>query len=200
MAFYDSLIFPEKISFGAQGGPTWLTQIVVTGGGEEYRNQPNRNQRCVFNVGHAARKEDTFSLVANFFWRCRGRMHGFRYKDWTDYTSIQNQGLGVFIPLTGTTFQAYKQYYGVGSPTYERKIQKLSVIPTLIGGTAVTPVWDLNTGILTVASGTPANWSGSFHIPMRFDIDEAEFNIINRNVSEGLILGWQSIPLKEIPV
>lgn len=200
MAFYDSLIFPEKISFGAQGGPSWLTQIVMTGGGLEYRNQPHRNQTCTFNVGHAARKEDTFAIVANLYWRVRGRLHGFRYKDWTDYMSTQMGGAGVFIQLTSTTFQAYKQYSGVGSPTYERKIQKLSATPTLTSGTAVTPVWDLNTGILTVASGVPTGWSGSFHVPMRFDIDDAQFQIINRNVTEGLILGWQSIPLRELRV
>lgn len=198
MAHYNSLVFPEKISFGAQGGPSWIDQIVMTGGGLEYRNQPHRNQLCTFNVGHAARKEDTFAIVSNFFWRTRARMHSFRFKDWGDYTTAQRGGSGVFIQLTSTTFQAYKQYSGVGSPTYERKIQQLISTPTITAGSAVSPVWDLDTGIVTVASGVPTAFTGNFHVPMRFDVTQAEFEIINRNVNEGLILGWQSIPLKEV--
>jgi uncharacterized protein (TIGR02217 family) len=194
MSFDDTLIFPQTISFGATGGPSWLTEITGTGAGLESRNQPNSQQVCKFDVGHAARRQELFTDVAKFYWVARGRLNGFRFKDWTDYNASDNHGVGIFYQLTTTTFQAYKRYT-FGSTTYDRKITKLIEAPTITGGSS--PSMNLNTGVCTVSGGTPSAWVGTFHVPCRFDIDEAQFQIINKNV-RGFILGWQSIPIKEI--
>ena len=189
----DTLIFPPKISFGAHVGPTWITEIVNTAGGQEFRNQPNANQRCKFDVGHTARNAELFTDVARFYWVCRGRLETFRFQDWSDYRDSDNHGTGVLVQLTASTYQCYKQYTA-GASSYLRKIQKL------YGTTTVSGSIDQDTGIVTSSgSPTPSGWSGTFHVPCRFDIDEAQFQIINRNVI-GFIYGWDSIPIIEVPV
>lgn len=194
MSFDDTLIFPEDESFGSDNGPGWLTEIVMTGGGLEYRNQSRSQQLCRFNVGHAAKSQAAFAKVARFYWACRGRYAGFRYKDWTDFNATDNGATAGFLMLTSTTFQCYKSYT-FGSTTYSRKIQKLYGTFASSGGTFASV--DKNTGIVTMSSGTPTGWTSTFHVPVRFDIDTAAFRIIDGQIS-ARILGWQSIPLQEI--
>jgi len=196
MSFDDTLIFPEEISFGGEGGPGWYTEIVMTGGGFEYRNQPRGQQLCEFNVGHAARTAAVFASLARFYWACQGRYAAFRYKDETDFNATDNGATAVFVQLTGTTFQCYKRYTA-GATVYNRKITKLYGTFASSGGVFLSV--DKNTGIVTMTSGTPTSWTSTFHVPCRFNIDKAAFRLLESQVSNR-ILGWQSIPLMEIRV
>lgn len=194
MSFDDTNIFPEDISFGGEGGPGWLTEIVKTGGGLEYRNQPRSQQLCTFDVGHAARTVENFNRVARHYWACQGRYVPFRYLDPTDFNANDNEATSGFLQLTSTTFQAYKSYT-YGATTYSRKIQKLFGTFASFGGTFASV--DKNTGIVTMSSGTPVGWVSKFHVPVRYDIDRAAFRLIESHINNR-ILGWQSIPLQEI--
>lgn len=196
MAFYEEQ-FPPNISYQAQGGPGFQTQIVVVASGAESRNVDWEQARYRFDVAHAARLSADSEAVKAFFVNMQGRAHGFRYKDWTDFTVTTGQG--VFVQLTGTTFQMYKRYVS-GSRQYDRIIQKpVSGTASVTGGTAVSV--DYTTGIVSVSSGTPTAWTGQFDVPVRFDLDELVGEIISRAGASGeLIVGWTAIPLVEIRV
>lgn len=191
----DTLTFPVNISFGAHGGPSWLTTITTTAGGYEYRNQANSQQLMTFNVGHAAARPEMFTPLSKFYWACRARSAAFRYKDWGDFNATDRGGVAAFTMLTATTFQCYKNYVA-GATTYSRKIQKLYGSFASTGG--VFSSVDANSGIVTMSSGTPTSWVSTFHVPCRFDIDDAAFQIISRHATRGLIEGWENIPLKEV--
>ncbi len=192
MAFYE-VRFPEKISLHATGGPSFLTNIVQVNSGAEFRDQVWSAGRAKYEVAHAARTEAKYKELLAFFRSMRGRLHGFRFKDWSDYRVLT--GEGVFVMLTSTTFQLYKRYT-FGSQTYDRKITKpVSGKVTVTGGT--TPTVNTVTGVVTVASGTPTSWVGEFDVPVRFDVDDLDGQIVDKHRDGTFIMAWESIPLVE---
>ena len=192
MAFYETQ-FPSNISYGAVGGPAFKTDVVVVSSGMEQRNMTWSQARRRYDVAHAAREPTVSDAVKAFFHNMRGRAHGFRFKDWTDFSAVAAEGK--FVALGGTQFQAYKRYTS-GSQTYDRIIQKGIATWTITGGTGVSI--DYNTGIVT-STGAPTAWAGQFDVPCRFDVDELNGLIIDRS-SAGLIVGWSSIPIVEIRI
>lgn len=196
MSFLESPIFPEQVSFGITGGPEYSTRIVRTIAGDEFRDELLAQALHKYEASEAAKRPTDWKALRAFFHNAAGRAHGFRFKDWSDYTAIV--GEGVFAMLTSTTFQMYKRYTS-GSATKDRRIQKPRTgTITVTGGT--TPVVDYTTGIVTVASGTPTDWAGQFDVPCRFDTDELRGEIIDKTPGGQLFISWQSIPIVEIQI
>lgn len=185
--------FPPKISFGANGGPGFLTDIVITNGGVESRDQTRSMELGSWEVSHAARLPAAYKPLQAFFRLAGGRANTFRFKDWTDYTVAANEGK--FVMLTSTTFQCVKRYT-FGSQTFDRTIM-LPVSPISVTGGTVASI-SYTTGIVTMTSGTPTAWTGEFDILARFDTDRMRAETIDRNPRDGLIIGWSSIPIVEV--
>lgn len=198
VGFVESPVFPEKISFGALGGPAYATRVVRTRIGAEYRDQIMEQALHKFEVSHAAKLPTDYRILQNFFHSVGvGRAYGFRFKDWQDYTA--RSGEGVFSMLTSTTFQMYKVYTS-GSNTRNRKIQKPRNNNTIVIGGGASPTIDYATGIVTVSSGIPTSWVGDFDVPCRFDTDEMQGEIEDKTPGGEFIMNWRSIPIIEIQV
>lgn len=124
MAFIESPRFPEDISYGAVGGPGYLTDVVTVNSGYEFRTQVWSQARSVYNVSHAARTAAQHTTLLQFFRAARGRTHGFRFKDWLDYTVTTSNGvLGTGVGTGVPTYQLSKKYI-TGSQTEYRAIYK----------------------------------------------------------------------------
>jgi len=195
MSFFESPRFPDAVSYGGTGGPGYKTDVVTVNSGSETRNGNWSQGRCRFEVAHAARMPAEYNPLKAFFRNCKGRLHGFRFKDWSDFAATT--GEGVFTLLTPTTFQMWKRYTS-GSYTEDRKIQKPITGSLVITGGTVASI-SYTAGIVTMTSGTPTAWTGEFDVPCRFDVDEMQGEIINRSGGQ-LVIGWQSIPIIEIRV
>ena len=78
MSFIESPRFPDELSFGASGGPAYSTDVVVTDGGQEYRNAVWSQARGSWDVSHAARTQTYYNTLLAYFRAVRGRAHGFR--------------------------------------------------------------------------------------------------------------------------
>lgn len=195
MAFKE-IQFPPKISMGATGGLGWLTDIVTLQSGFEQRNQTLAQPRGRWTVSHSARLAEKFNPLLAFINVVRGQTHGFRFKDWTDYTVAA--GEGVFIAIDSTHKQLAKRYT-FGAETFDRIIRKpVTGSVTLTGGTGTSI--DYTTGIVTF-SGAPSSWVGEFDVPARFGTDDMSADIIDRNGPNGdLIVGWSGIPIIELRV
>lgn len=92
MAFHE-IRFPDDISYGSNGGPEFSTDIIITQGGFEQRNSNWANARAKYNVAHGVKTETQLAELIAFFRARKGRAHGFRFKDWTDY-QITGQVIG----------------------------------------------------------------------------------------------------------
>ncbi len=183
MAFHE-VLFPATISYGAVGGPEFKTTIVTLDSGHERRNIDWSVARGQWDVQHGLKDQTDLETLIAFFRAREGMAHGFRFKDWTDYT-LDRQIIGTTDTST-TTFQIYKRY--TSSVNYDRDITKVlsgaesvwvnNVAITEGGGAGEYQLND-NTGIVTLGA-TLAAQSGTnvevalteFHVPARFGLDK----------------------------
>ena len=98
--------FPSDISYGATGGPMFLTDVVATVSGHEQRNSKWSQARARYNVASGVKTETQWQALIAFFRARRGKAVGFRFKDWGDFKAV-NQPL---LSLGGTQYQLVKQY------------------------------------------------------------------------------------------
>ncbi|MBD9529118.1 DUF2460 domain-containing protein [Paracoccus sp. PAR01] len=190
MAFHE-IRFPDNISRGARGGPSRRTQIVELASGDEERNASWANSRRRYDVSYGIRRADDLAAVVAFFEARNGRLHGFRFKDWSDYKS----GLPSAVPAptdhligTGngaqTAFQLVKRYTS-GSQSWTRTITKpvAGTVRVAVNGVEATSGWlaGYTTGIVTFATA-PANGvtvraGFEFDVPVRFDSDAMDVTL-----------------------
>lgn len=192
MAFHE-VQFPPTISVNSKGGPTRRTEIVVLGSGYEERNQRWADSRRKYNAGYGVKSLDDLHTIAAFYEERRGQLHGFRWKDWSDYKSVapgqsttatdQNLGTG---DGAEDEFQLRKQYGSVYAPYY-RSIKKpvsgtVKVAVNSITQT-VTTDYTINhaTGIITFVSppglGLAVTAGFEFDVPVRFDTDYLQLQL-----------------------
>lgn len=194
MAFHE-IQFPTDISKGSTGGPRRLTQVVTLRSGFEERNTIWANSRRSYNAGMGLRNLDDIYTVLEFFEGRRGRLHGFRWKDWSDYKSGKPEQpitpTDIIIGTgdgTKTDFQLIKQYSESVNP-YTRIISK-PVSGTVVASIDSTETTRFgispSTGVLRFTSAPRNNeviTAGfEFDVPVRFDIDNLNINVEQFNV------------------
>jgi uncharacterized protein (TIGR02217 family) len=209
MAFHD-VRFPTRVSIGASGGPERRTEIVVLGSGYEERNSRWADSKRSYNAGYGIKSVDDLHTVIAFFEERRGRLHGFRWKDWTDYKSCApgatltalDQGIGAGDGVTGA-FQLIKTYGATYAP-WVRTIQ-LPVAGSVLVGVDGLPqdpenfLVSVNTGVVTflpehIPPADAVVTAGfEFDVPVRFDTDQLEINL--SDIEAGSI---PHIPIVEI--
>lgn len=204
MAFLETPRFPERIAFGAVGGPMFRTEIAVSLSGRESRNGAWAYPRHAWDVSQGVKTADDFATLRAFFMIARGRQHAWRFKDWTDFSATHSDGRATGI--TSTTFQLVKRYTS-GSSTQDRVVKKpkhSTAIEVKVSGVVTAHTLDTATGIVTIVSAPSAanvTWAGEFDVPMRFDTDKLDGRIVTRQADGGgLLHEWDSIPVIEVPV
>jgi uncharacterized protein (TIGR02217 family) len=124
MSFIETPRFPVDISYGAVGGPGFSTSIAATQGGFESRNQNWAQSRCKYDVAHGLRNQTDMDTLIAFFRSVKGRAHGFRFKDWSDYTvTAANGKVGTGVGAGVPAYQLHKLYTS-GALTDYRDIRK----------------------------------------------------------------------------
>lgn len=86
MAFYE-VRFPDDVSYGSAGGPGFATQIVGLDGGAEQRVTRWSNARRRFNVAYGVKSYTQLQSVIRHYVAVKGAANGFRYKDWSEFTT-----------------------------------------------------------------------------------------------------------------
>jgi uncharacterized protein (TIGR02217 family) len=211
MSFHETR-FPKAISRGAHGGPERRTDVIVLGSGAEERNARWANSRRTYNAGYGVRSLDELHSVIAFFEERRGKLHGFRWHDASDYKSCgpeatptaldqvigTGNGSSASFPLTKT--------YGRDFAPYLRRINKpvaSTVVIAIAGSVAaastyavdyVNGVVTFKTGYLPLA-GSVVTAGFQFDVPVRFDTDKLEINL--SGFRSGAI---PAIPLVEVRV
>ena len=205
--------FPTAISRAAHGGPERRTDVVVLGSGAEERNARWADSRRSYNAGYGVKSLNDLHAVIAFFEERRGRLHGFRWRDPTDWKSCPPESTPTALdqPIgtgDGTTaaFQLAKTYGATLNP-WTRAIRKpvAGTILVAVAGTTQTPgtayTADPATGVVTLlaghipAAGEAITAGFEFDVPVRFDTDKLEISI--QGFRHGAI---PSIPIVEIRV
>jgi uncharacterized protein (TIGR02217 family) len=203
--FIESPRFPDAISFGSAGGPTWNTNIVITDSGAEIRNQRWSYPRHEYDVAFGVKASTDLETLLKFFHVVAGQAIGFRYKDHMDFKScdvdgtVNSSDCVISSAADGTTScQLYKTYVQ-GSYTRSRKILKP------VTGTVLVSVNGSNTTAFTVDStlgkinfaaapgaGQVIKAGFEFDVPVRFNTDTLSVNM------EDYKVGAAQCPLIEL--
>lgn len=277
MSFIEARL-PTCIGFGAVMGPQFQTDVVIVNSGNESRNIDWEHARLKCNVGYRNRGQDDTDQLIAFFRSVKGRAHGFRMRDWSDWQVTQDRS--VLIPLSISAYQLAKSYVTSGLSEV-RPIRKPvpGTVQLFKNGQPIAGTLDTTTGIVTFApvatvsisgiskaaagvvtaaaahglvngqavllagiggmtqlnnvtttatvltsttfsipvnttgygtytsGGTvrryfaPADvlaWSGEFDVPVRFDTDVLQIEIVNRQSGADLIYSWNDVPIIEI--
>ncbi len=208
MAFHE-VRFPAALSFGSSGGPERRTEIVTLSNGYEERNTPWEASRRRYDAGLGLRSMDDIDMLIAFFEARRGRLHGFRWKDWGDWRSCApSASIAATDQWIGSgdgarTAFPLRKHYSSGGESFVRDVVKP------VGGTVRVAVdgveliegveWtvDAATGLVIFATapaaGTGVTAGYAFDVPVRFDTDL--LNISYSAVAAGEI---PSVPVVEI--
>lgn len=199
MSFVETR-FPADISYGSTGGPEYSTDVVITHGGYEQRNINWSAARARYNVAHGVKSQAQLDTLIAFFRARKGKAHGFRFKDWTDYQGIaQNLGTG-----NGSATQfPLKKTYTSGSGTEVRVITKpvSGSVSIYLNGVLQNSGWSVNTatGVVTFTSapgsGVVITADFEFDVPVRFDTDRLSASLDTYGSHS-----WRDIPLVEVRV
>ncbi len=213
VAEFHEIRFPIEISLGRRGGPRRLTDIVTLASGREQRNSRWAHSLRRYDAGLGVRTLDALHEVVAFFEERRGRLCGFRFRDKVDCRSgPPTRAVTALDQRIGTgdgaaaTFQLVKTYGGAHAP-YERVIAKpvAGTVRVAVDGVerqAGTGFGcDATTGLVTFLPGfVPAPGSAvtagfAFDVPVRFDTDELDIDLLAFEAGE-----VPHIPLVEIMV
>ena len=207
MAFHDVRL-PTRLAFGSTGGVERRTEIVTLGSGFERRSTPWADGRRRYLIGANLRSLEDMATLTAFFEARRGRLYGFRFRDFADFKSSGPAGApSATDQVLGegdgarTRFDLVKRYGG-GPEAWTRRIAKPvadTVRIAVDGVDSAAFVVDATTGVVTLesapAAGSAVTAGFEFDTPVRFDADRIEVTL------EGFDTGQMAaVPLIEIRV
>lgn len=192
MAFHETR-FPDDISEGSTGGPERRTDVITLRSGFEQRNAVWANSRRRYDASLGIRDINDLYTVIEFFEARRGQLHGFRWKDWTDYKSgnprsIVSSNDQVIGTGDGTTTQfQLKKIYSPGDDQWVREIKKPVPGTVRVGVNSVELTIvaqfnvDVTTGVVTFitppANGHVITAGFQFDVPVRFASDALSLSV-----------------------
>ena len=190
--------FPPPSPTGPSGGPRFLTAITATQSGREQRVAQWQRSRGEWNVSTGIRSRADVAAFLAFFYARRGRAHGFRFRDWTDFrASDQHLGTG---DGEETAFQLLRRYDS-GGAVHERRITRpvegtVTVYRDGVKATSGVSI-DHTAGQVTFSSapdaGTEISADFEFDVPARFDTDAADLTVETYEMQQ-----WGRITVVEI--
>lgn len=208
MAFHE-VRFPANLSFGSVGGPERRTEIVTLQNGFEERNTPWAHSRRRYDAGVGLRSLDDVESLLAFFEARSGQLHGFRWKDWSDFRSCPaSRKPGPLDQLIGigdgeTTVFGLRKAYRSGSESYLRPIRKP------VAGTVRVAIEDdpkvegfefsVETAMGTVTFEVPPPRGArvtagfEFDVPVRFDTDRIQVSVASFQAGD-----MPNVPVVEI--
>lgn len=209
MAFHEVRL-PARLAFGSTGGVERRTEIVTLGSGFERRSTPWAQGRRRYLIGANLRSLDDMAALTAFFEARRGRLYGFRFRDFADFKSCtpggevtpfdQPLGLGDGVR---TSFELVKRY-GEVEASADRRIHKPVAGTVRVGLDAaeLDPAAfdaELSTGVVSLhsppAAGVTVTAGFEFDVPVRFDADRIDVTL------ESFAAGrMAAVPLIEVRV
>ena len=196
MSFLE-IRFPDSISFNSSTILEFNTTIITSKNGKEYRNVNWNNNKMKFNIVNGIKTKTELDEVIKFFRNVKGKADGFRFKDWTDFSAV-NQQIGIGDGET-KEFQLIKTYT-INGNTYTRKIKKpvISTIKVFLDGIETNDFSiDLTNGLITFevapSDTTIITANFEFDVPVRFNNDLLEVSL--NSLSSGKINNLELIEI-----
>lgn len=185
MAFHE-IRLPARLAFGSTGGVERRTEVVTLASGFERRSTPWAHGRRRYLIGAGVRSLDDAAALVAFFEGRRGRLHGFRFRDFADFKSCTPSGtvaatdqpLG-FGDGQAVAFALTKTYADLARPIAK---PVAGTVRVAVGGVETTAFTvDTATGLVTFetapAAGAVLTAGFEFDTPVRFDADRIDVTL-----------------------
>ncbi len=190
----DSIEFPligKKLS----GATIWQTSRQRGTNGEEVRNADWQDPLHRFNIAPGIKTIADQQMVETFHLACQGSAIGFLMRDYKDYTATHTatslpagctqRGHVSSVGGSTTVFQLEKRYFN-GARTYTRRITRpqsgtVQLYDASLNLIASGYTINYTTGEVTFAvapAQPPAYWTGQFYVPVVFESDEIEWDLV----------------------
>lgn len=184
MSFHEVRL-PARLAFGSTGGVERRTEITTLASGFERRSTPWAMGRRRYLIGANLRSLDDMAELTAFFEARRGRLYGFRFRDFADFKSCGPGGTSAATDQvigagdgTRTVFQLVKIYGDVERPIAKPVEGSVAVA---LDGDEVEAEVDVETGAVTLAeapsAGVVVTAGFLFDTPVRFDADRIEVTL-----------------------
>jgi uncharacterized protein (TIGR02217 family) len=203
MSFHEVRL-PARLAFGSTGGVERRTEVVTLASGFERRSTPWAHGRRRYLIGAGVRSLDDAATLVAFFEARRGRLHGFRFRDFADFKSCgpsgvvapTDQTLGVGVG-DQTAFALSKTYGDLARPITKPVADSVRVAVDGAETSAFTV--DPATGLVTFDDPPPEDavlTAGfEFDVPVRFDTDRIDVTL--ESFEAGRIV---AVPLIELRI
>jgi len=186
MTAFHEVRLPARLAFGSTGGVERRTEVVTLASGFERRASPWANGRRRYLIGAGVRSLDDAAALVAFFEARRGRLYGFRFKDFADFKSCAPSGtVAATDQAIGTgdgvaaAFQLTKAYGDFARDV--RKPAAGTVVAALNGVTTTAFTVDTTTGVITFTNppsvGAAVTAGFEFDTPVRFDTDRIDVTL-----------------------
>ncbi len=182
MSFHEVRL-PARLAFGSTGGVERRTEVVQLASGYERRSTPWAQGRRRYLIGAGVRSLDDAAALVAFFEARRGRLHGFRFKDFADFKSCAPSGTVAAgdQPLgegdgESAAFQLVKMYGDLA-----REIRKPVAGTVRVAVDGAEAAFTLEDGVVTLDAPPPEGAAVTagfeFDTPVRFDTDRIEITL-----------------------
>ncbi len=182
---FHEVRLPSRLAFGSTGGVERRTEVVTLASGHERRSTPWAHGRRRYLIGAGLRSLDDMAALTAFFEARRGRLYGFRFRDFADFKSCApGTAVSAGDQMIGTgdgevtAFQLVKDYGGLA-----REIRKpvAGSVRVAVDGVEVGFAVDEATGVVTLeaapGAGAVVTAGFEFDTPVRFDADRIEVTL-----------------------
>ncbi len=185
MSFHEVRL-PARLAFGSTGGVERRTEVVTLTSGFERRATPWAHGRRRYLIGAGVRSLDDAAVLIAFFEARRGRLYGFRFKDFADFKSgLPSAAISPLDQTLGVgagdrvSFPLIKRYGDFERPI--RKPVEGSVRVAVDGVETGAVTVDAATGVVTFAAppadGAVVTAGFAFDTPVRFDTDRIDVTL-----------------------
>ena len=203
MSFHEVRL-PARLAFGSTGGVERRTEVVTLASGFERRSTPWAHGRRRYLIGAGVRSLDDGAVLTAFFEGRRGRLHGFRFRDFTDFKSCfpsgavspTDQPLGVGDG-EAADFALTRTYADLARPIAKPVAGTVRAAVDGVETAAFTV--DVTTGVVTFDDppgvGAVLTAGFEFDVPVRFDADRIDVTL--ESFEAGRIV---AVPLIELRI
>jgi uncharacterized protein (TIGR02217 family) len=217
MAFLE-IEFPRNIAYQAMGGPGWFTTVNKGFSGFEQTNQNWALPLGKWKIALDHKAFVYFCEVRAMWLQACGRAKSFRFYDLLDCQATNEPCTLVYdSPFTGCVYQLTQSYAGALSSAkpilkpITALVQKFdgtycsNTVSIFVSGSQASN-WNLDytTGLLTfnsppgVSPAVPVTWTGQYHFPVRFDMDDCNATIEPSDSADGnALVTWPDVVLVE---
>lgn len=168
----------DRVTYGFTGGPTFTTTRVALFSGIVARNAEQLRPKYRYRAPYEHIQQAHHDIVIAAFMSTMGALHGFRFKDWADFSGTA-EVLGTALGGVDETMQLVKAY-DFGATTLSRIIKKpvTATVQLYEDAVPLASAVDTTTGIVTFTStvGKVITADYEFDVPVMFDADSMEFN------------------------